>query len=275
MLFISLDDGFGLGVKTWIRAAALWEAPSSIKGRDVEQLFAFEIWLALIGVSCITGWLVGDWNGSERMRRLIGVDQRLGHFDWEPLKKPGKYSDTVPKTHKNKTKSSVAVKSQQVNDALARERNKTILSNPVRQSDGKRAKASLELEFTALDATDSRDQPERKLLDRMPPLSELHAQAEAIRRSDRVWDNLETGIDFGQIDPHSAKLLANYKASIEALQDLGCRKSRGQFELDLPRFSDAAPVSPFFNDAGRQSENSQKRTTRFKDQHDNTLSCVD
>ncbi|MEL7188448.1 MAG: hypothetical protein AAGK17_02760, partial [Pseudomonadota bacterium] len=62
----------------------------------MEQLFAVEIWVTLIGAACITGWLIGDWNGSERMRRLIGMDDEQNHYDWEPLRRPEKLAAPHP-----------------------------------------------------------------------------------------------------------------------------------------------------------------------------------
>lgn len=62
----------------------------------MEHIIGMEVWMALAGATCITGWLIGDWNGAERMRNLIDSDIDLGE-EWGPLKTGSDQDGACPK----------------------------------------------------------------------------------------------------------------------------------------------------------------------------------
>ncbi|KWV91605.1 hypothetical protein AUC45_10305 [Erythrobacter sp. YT30] len=205
--------------------------------------------MALTGALCITGWLIGDWNGSERMRRLIGEHDQIGQADWEPLKRASKRGAVRSSLQHLETK--------RFEDQVS----------------AKIALASAEHEQRPTPQIEREHLTRR--IDAMPSLADLHAEAEAIRRSGRVWDSLETGIDYEQIDPHSAKVLTSYKNSIARLQKLEGPAHSDRLELELPRFADVAPVSPFFQSADQTGEPSLQGDTFSRETRDKALAPAD
>ncbi|MEL7198099.1 MAG: hypothetical protein AAGL10_07265 [Pseudomonadota bacterium] len=228
----------------------------------MEQLFQIEIWIALVGAACISGWLIGDWNGSNRIQRLIGSDQRIDNHDWEPLPKALKRN--APVTQHDAVSKAFETITEPISTSFERVADPALVqaaglsfdpgSSPIDLMHPSKTQAVV-----------------KRTVDRMPSLADLHAQAEAIRRTDRVWDHLETGIDYDQVDTKSAEILTHYKSSIKALHQLPPQRKVDQPEAGLPRFADAAPVSPFFEDTASTDSALKKRGGAIRRQRDESL----
>lgn len=64
---------------------------------------------------------------------------------------------------------------------------------------------------------DSRPPKQKDTFTDMPSLADLHAQAQRIRETDRVWEDDKAGVDPSSTDPISARILQHYRGSINEL----------------------------------------------------------
>ncbi|MEL7188719.1 MAG: hypothetical protein AAGK17_04130, partial [Pseudomonadota bacterium] len=113
-----------------------------------------------------------------------------------------------------------------------------------------KAEAKFEKPAFGPDVKTGEEEPAPKPIYAMPPLAELRMQTEAIKKKDRVWEQLETAAQAEHLDLQTTKILTHYRNGIEALGKLSRSDGVDQPVFELPSVSGPISASPFFGSSG-------------------------
>ncbi|MEM6908112.1 MAG: hypothetical protein AAF494_05490 [Pseudomonadota bacterium] len=201
------------------------------------QIIAFEVWLVLVTAPCVIAWIIGERHGAARMRKLSESAAIGSLADLTPLS-PAPKSHAAQQAH-SAVKRAAPMRAPSAADDSAVRSGRSVAPGGLQSE-------LIEPSFLAAERA-AAVAHRKETFDGMPSLSELHAQAERIRREGRVWDDPEVQLSLTQVDPISARVLDHYQTSIDELQRVtgwsGTLLNPADLMRERPRFADAAPVS--------------------------------
>lgn len=231
------------------------------------------------------------------MRNLIGGEEDIDLADWEPLRAGSEQSGSDRQVKMDRFAAANMRASTLLQGGVAKAATIPALKHPVDASlpaDSALPEAREKMCAPApRGTTTSREAPacgeeglevkpqtiSRHGCPASPSLAELHDQALAIRQNNTVWDPLELGLDFGRLKPNPATILDHYRTAIEAMDQMGANspddRSKGEPGRELPRFADAAPLSPFFKSEANASNNRDADPLLKGEEHDQVFAHSD
>ena len=210
----------------------------------MDHFLALEVWLVSIAAAGAIGWLIGDTRNAAR--HGIGVGGGA-HLSGEDDAIDSLFSLTVPPKILPQAEPGHALKlaghAPSAVDAAE-------VPRPVHQS-GARVRQSNAV-IRASSASPGQSMQRREIFADMPPIDEVRAEVELIRANERVWHTQDCAkqlADFMQTaDRTSLEALEHFRQSIGELRKLeqsyGLVATEEGTELEMPRFSDAAPLCP-------------------------------